>query len=122
MLALQGFWLFAALAIVYFIGVFTSQWMKDKISGTPASLRTALHVTESAALKELAAARDRLVAETATLLSRGKAAVAAEVKVVDLKATPSGEDIAAAAVIATDPPVVVETVKPASPSSSAASA
>lgn len=121
--ALEGIWLLGGFAVVYLIGVFTSQWAKDKINGVPSSLRSALKTTEAAAVKELAAARDRLVAETASLLAKGKAAAAAEVKVVEGKIT--GDDVAAAAVIATDPPVAAPkptpvVTAPASPSPSAA--
>jgi hypothetical protein len=77
-IALEGFWLLAAFAVVYLIGVFTAQWAKDKINGVPSTLRSALKVTEAAAVKELHDARDRLVAETANLLAKGRAAVAAK--------------------------------------------
>lgn len=96
--ALEGFWLLAAMGVVYFVGVFTSQYAKDKINGVPASLRTALNVTESAALKELQSARDRLVADTANLLAKGRAAAAAEVAALEHKApvaVPAAEPAAA---------------------------
>lgn len=75
--ALDGLWLLGALGVVYLAGVFTSQWVKDKIKGVPSDLRAALKTTEAASLAEVTSARDKVVAETATLLSRGKAVVAA---------------------------------------------
>lgn len=82
---LNGLWLVGSLATVYLVGVFTSQYVKDKINGVPASLRSALSVTESAALKELSSARDRLVADTANLLAKGRAAASAEVSTLEGK-------------------------------------
>lgn len=79
-LALDGLWLLAGLGVTYLIGVFTSQWAKDKINGVPGTLRAALKVTEAAAVKELTAARDRIVADTATLIAKGKAAAVTEIK------------------------------------------
>lgn len=72
MFDLNGFWLLAALAVVYLVGVFTSQWLKDKIAGIPADLRKALKSTETAALNELTAVKAKVVANTATLLSDAK--------------------------------------------------
>lgn len=81
--ALEGLWLLGGFAVVYVLGVFTSQWAKDKINGVPSQLRSALNITEAAAVKELAVARDRMVADVASLLNRGKAAAAVELKVVE---------------------------------------
>lgn len=83
MFALDGLWLLGALAIVYLVGVFTSQWAKDKLAGVPADLRSALSTLEVAAKNELAAAKAKVVADTATLLSKGKAAAAAEAAKLD---------------------------------------
>ena len=41
-LALDGFWLLGALGAVFLLGVFSSQYIKDKISGVPSDLRAAL--------------------------------------------------------------------------------
>lgn len=82
-LALEGFWLLAGFAVVYFVGVFTAQWAKDKIKGVPGTLRAALRVTEAAALKELTLARDKIVADTATLIVKGKAAASAEIRAIE---------------------------------------
>lgn len=76
---LKGFWLLGSFALVYLVGVFTAQWAKDKIFGVPGDLRAALKVMEAGAIKELNAARAKLVADTVGLLNRGKAAVAAQV-------------------------------------------
>lgn len=78
-LFLDGFWLIAAFAVVYLVGVFTSQWAKDKIKGVPSSLRTALKTTEASALAEINKVRDKAIADVASLLNKGKQAVAAEV-------------------------------------------
>lgn len=78
-IALKGIWLVAAFAVVYLVGVFTSQWAKDKLFGVPGDLRSALKVLEAGAVKELAAARSKLVADTVGLIARGKAAAAADV-------------------------------------------
>lgn len=88
MFELHGLWLLGGFAVVYFVGVFTSQWAKDKINGVPSTLRSALKATESAAVKELAAARDKIVADTATLISRGKAAASAEIAKVEGRVDP----------------------------------
>jgi hypothetical protein len=76
--ALDGFWLLAALLAVYLAGVFTSQYVKDKLSGVPSDLRAALKTTEASAVAELTSAKTQAVANVATLLAKGKAAAAAE--------------------------------------------
>lgn len=78
MFELQGLWLLAGFAAMYATGVFTAQWAKDKVSGVPSDLRTALKALEAGAVKELAAARSRVVTDTASLLAAGKAAVAGD--------------------------------------------
>lgn len=83
MFGLDGLWLLGALAVVYLVGVFTSQWAKDKLSGVPADLRSALSTLEVAAKNELAAAKSKVVADTASLLAKGKAAAAAEAAKLD---------------------------------------
>lgn len=102
-IALEGFWLLAAFAIVYLVGVFTSQWAKDKLSGVPSDLRSALKTLEAGAVKELAAARAKLVADTVNLISRGKAAAATEVKVVETKVTSAMAPAVASAPVAAAP-------------------
>lgn len=86
--ALEGLWLLGALAAVYLAGVFTSQWAKDKLNGVPTTLRSALKTAESAALNEVKASRDKIVADVATLLNKGKAAAAAEAAKVLAPAAP----------------------------------
>lgn len=76
--ALDGFWLAAALAVAYLVGVFTSQYAKDKLTGVPSDLRAALKTTEASAVAELTAAKSKAVADVATFLAKGKAAAAAE--------------------------------------------
>lgn len=77
-IVLEGFWLLGALSVVYLVGVFTSQWAKDKLAGIPSDLRKALRATEAAAKIELAAAQAKVVADTAKLLSNAKAKVSAD--------------------------------------------
>lgn len=78
MFSLEGLWLLAALAVTYVTGVFTAQWAKDKLTGIPGDLRTALASLETSAKNELAAAKAKVVADTATLLTNAKAKVAAD--------------------------------------------
>lgn len=97
-IALEGVWLLGGFAVVYLVGVFTSQWAKDKLSGVPADLRSALSTLEAAAKKEIVAAKSKVVADTATLLAKGKAAVVAEtVKLTDPAPAPASAPVAAAA-------------------------
>lgn len=100
---LKGFWLLGSFALVYLVGVFTAQWFKDKLFGVPADLRAALKVMEAGALKELAAARAKLVADTVGLLNKGKAAVAND-------ATKVAGAVAPKPVVIEAKPVVVEPV------------
>lgn len=74
--ALEGLWLLGGLAAIYLAGVFTSQWAKDKLFGVPADLRSAIRAMEAMALTELSAAKSKIVADTVTLLAKGKAAAA----------------------------------------------
>ncbi len=75
--ALDGFWLLGGLGLVYLLGVFTSQWLKDKISGTPATLRAALKATESSAKAELAKAQMAAIADIGNLFKKSATAVSA---------------------------------------------
>lgn len=94
---LKGFWLLGSFGVVYLVGVFTAQWAKDKLFGVPGDLRTALNALEAGAVKELAAARTKLVADTVGLLNRGKAAVAAAPVAVVPTPTPAPAPVPAAA-------------------------
>lgn len=104
-IALDGFWLLGALVAVYITGVFTAQWAKDRLTGVPAALRAALKVNEAAALAELKNARDKIVAETANLFAKGKAAVAADAKAAVAAVVPAAAPVAE--------PAKVEPVAPA---------
>lgn len=107
MFDLDGIWLLGALVAVYFTGVFTGPWAKDKIMGVPSELRKALTALESSAKNELVIAKAKVVADTATLLSAAKAKVTA-----DLSPQPS----AAPALTTLDAkPVVVTPVAPITP-------
>ncbi len=107
-LALDGFWLLGAFALVYLVGVFTAQWAKDKLFGVPAELRSALKTLEAGAVKELAAARSKLVADTIGLIAKGKAAAAAEVAKVVPAAAPVAAAPGAAAPVAAAAPAATQ--------------
>lgn len=77
-LSLEGLWLIGALGAMYAFGVFSAQWAKDKVTGLPAELRGALVSLETSAKNELAAAKAKVVADTATLLTNAKAKVASD--------------------------------------------
>lgn len=111
MFGLEGLWLVGALAVVYLTGVFTSQWAKDKLSGVPSDLRSALSSLETSAKNELAAARARVVADTATLLTTAKAKVA-----VDLAPAPAAAPVVTA--LDAKPVVVIPAPTAANPSPS----
>jgi hypothetical protein len=76
--ALDGLWLIAALAAAWFGGMFTAQYVTDKIKGVPSPLRTALSATEASALAELEAAKAQVVKDVAGLFAKAKAALAAD--------------------------------------------
>jgi hypothetical protein len=78
--ALDGLWLVGGLIAAYVTGVFTAQYVKDKILGIPSDLRAALKTTETAAQAQLKASQAKMVADVASLLSRGNAAVSADAK------------------------------------------
>lgn len=61
--ALEGFWLLGALAAVYLLGVFTAQYAKDKLSGVPSELRTALKALETKTTATVLAAKNKAVAD-----------------------------------------------------------
>lgn len=114
MFGLDGFWLLGALAVTYITGVFTSQWAKDKLTGIPSDLRSALTALETSAKNELAAAKSRVVADTATLLTNAKARVAA-----DLTPKPSPAPVVTTLddkpVVVTPAPVAAAPVAPLTP-------
>lgn len=62
-LALDGFYLVGALVAAVLVGIFASQFVKDKIKGVPSPLRAALKATESQALAALSDAEKAVVAE-----------------------------------------------------------
>lgn len=76
--ALDGLWLAGALALAVLTGIFVAQYVKDKLTGVPSALRTALSATETAALAELKVAKAKVVADVAGLFSKAKAAAAAD--------------------------------------------
>jgi hypothetical protein len=70
MFALNGLWLAGGLALAFLAGIFLSQWIKDKISGIPADLRTALSASQTAALNEIETAKKKVVADVAATFAK----------------------------------------------------
>jgi hypothetical protein len=105
--ALDGFWLLGGLALAYLTGVFTSQWVKDKISGVPAELRTAIKATESSALSELTKAKAAVVADVSKLFTKAATATAA--------AAPAAAAAPVAAAPVAAAPVAAAPAAPAAP-------
>jgi hypothetical protein len=68
-LALDGFWLLGALGAVFLLGVFSSQYIKDKISGVPSDLRAALRALETKASADVATAKAKVVADAVKTIS-----------------------------------------------------
>ena len=60
---LDGLWLVGALVAVYLLGVFTSQYAKDKLYGVPSEVRAALKALEAKTAASVAAAKDKAVAD-----------------------------------------------------------
>lgn len=100
-IALDGFWLLSGFGLFYLLGVFTSQWLKDKISGTPATLRSALSATESSAKAELQKAEAAVIADVGNLFHKAATAVAAAAPpAVAVAAAPAAPAAAAAPAVA----------------------
>lgn len=76
-IALDGFWLLGAFALVYLTGVFTAQYVKDKVFGVPSELRAALKATETNALAELAKAKAAVLADIGNIFKKSATATAA---------------------------------------------
>ena len=68
-LALEGLWLLAALGAAVLVGVFVAQYVKDKVTGVPSALRTALTQTEATALAAMNDARTKIVADVAAAVA-----------------------------------------------------
>lgn len=68
-LALNGLWLIGALAAAVLVGVFVSQYIKDRLTGVPSPLRTALQSTEASALAALKEAQAAVVTDITNLVS-----------------------------------------------------
>ena len=88
MFELSGLWLAGALVLVFLVGVFTSQYIKDVLKGVPSSLRSALKSTETYALSALKAAEQKAISDVTGLLPAIKTAA---------PATPAAKPAAAAA-------------------------
>jgi hypothetical protein len=67
--ALDGPWLVGALAVAFAAGVFSAQYVKDKITGVPSGLRTVLSGAEKSALTLVADAKAKAVADVAKTFS-----------------------------------------------------
>jgi type IV secretory pathway TrbL component len=94
-IALDGFWLLGGLALVYLTGVFTAQYVKDKVSGVPSALRAALKATETNALAELEKAKNAVLADIGNIFKKSAAATTA--------AAPAAAAVAAAPASAAAP-------------------
>lgn len=121
-IALDGFWLVGALALAWLVGIFTAQYIKDKVKGVPSPLRTALQATETAALNELEAAKAKVVSDVAGLFAKAKAATpAAPVAAKPVAAAPvAAAPVAAAPVTTTASPVAAAPATTAAPAASTA--
>jgi hypothetical protein len=92
-IALDGFWLLGGLGVAYLVGVFTSQWLKDKINGVPSELRTALGASETAALNDLKAAKSDIVSK---VIAKTKPAAAPAAAAAAPAPAPAPASVAAA--------------------------
>lgn len=88
-LALDGVWLVSALVLCVLVGVFAAQYIKDKLTGVPSPLRTALKATEAAAIAELKKAEQKVIAEVAKKATAAAAAQAAPAPAPAAPATPA---------------------------------
>jgi hypothetical protein len=73
---LDGFWLLGAIAVAYLLGVFTSQYAKDKLRGVPSEVRAALRNLEAKALAQAAATKNKAVADAVSAITPPMPAVA----------------------------------------------
>lgn len=86
---LNSFWmLVGGGAALYLLGVFSSQWVKDKITGVPAELRAALSASETAALQALSDAKSRVISDVTSFFAPTPAPVTAPVAVPVTAAAP----------------------------------
>ena len=96
-IALDGFWLLGGLALVYLTGVFTAQYVKDKVSGVPSALRAALKATETNALAELEKAKNAVLADIGNIFKKSAAATTAAAPAAAVAAAPAAPAASAAA-------------------------
>lgn len=75
---LDGLWLIGALVVAYLLGVFTSQYAKDKLSGVPSDLRAVLKNVEAKAVAALKASKRNAVADAAAAISAPMPPIAAK--------------------------------------------
>ena len=61
--ALDGLWLLGSLVVAYLLGVFTAQYAKDKLTGVPSAVRTALKALEAKTATAVADAKAKAVAD-----------------------------------------------------------
>ena len=79
---LDGFWLLGAIAVAYLLGVFTSQYVKDKLRGVPSEVRAALRNLEAKALAQAAATKNKAVSDAVSTITPAMPAVAKPVILV----------------------------------------
>jgi hypothetical protein len=73
---LEGFWLLGAVVVAYLLGVFTSQYAKDKLRGVPSEVRAALRNLEAKALAQAAATKNKAVSDAVSAITPPMPAVA----------------------------------------------
>jgi hypothetical protein len=66
---LDGFWLLGAIVVAYLLGVFTSQYAKDKLRGVPSEVRAALRNLEAKALATATATKNRAVTDAVSAIT-----------------------------------------------------
>ena len=86
---LDGFWLLGAIAVAYLLGVFTSQYVKDKLRGVPSEVRAALRNLEAKALAQAAATKNKAVADAVGAITPAMPVVAKPVPAAAPAAPPA---------------------------------
>ena len=73
---LDGLWLIGAIAGAYLLGVFTSQYAKDKLRGVPSEVRATLRGLEAKALAKAAETKNKAVSDAVSAITPAMPAVA----------------------------------------------
>jgi hypothetical protein len=119
-------WPWAAFLVVYLVGVFSSQWLKDTINGVPAELRTALSSAETSAVGAISAAKTKAIADVTNSLphaaAKKAAAPVAAAPAAPVAAAPAAPVAAAPAAPVAAAPVAAAPAAPVAPAAPAAPA